>query len=123
MPSRIRFLLAIALALALPGAAQAAVLTTAPFIPTGSQRIQCGILNAGNTARPVTIDWIDEDGDVVISTNEVNVPAGGSFASYTSFGIERSCRFTVQGAKDSWRAHLVLFDSTSGLVLATSDAR
>jgi hypothetical protein len=123
MLSRIHIFSALALALAFPVAAQAAVLTSAPVVPTGSQRIQCGIVNAGNAARSVTIDWMDEDGEVVISTGELTVPAGGAFSSYTSFLIERSCRFTVQGTKDSWRAHLVLFDASSGLVLATSDAR
>lgn len=126
-PSRRRsllrtFLVLVAL-LTLPTFAAAAVLVTAPVRPTGDQRIQCGIVNTANAPRTVSISWIDEDGGVVTSTGELSLPPGGAFSVYTSFLIERYCRFEVQGAKDAYRAHMVVFDATTSRIIATAEAR
>jgi hypothetical protein len=127
-PSRRRGLLrattlALPLLLGLHGLATAAVLVTPPVQPVGDQRIQCGIVNTASAERTVTISWIDEDGNVVTSTGELTLAPGGAYSIYTSFAIERYCRFDVQGVKDAYRAHLVVIDASTGEAQATAEAR
>jgi hypothetical protein len=83
-------------------------LWTPPLLPQGKTEIDCYIINVSHKPRWVQIQALDREGDVVglewkdiLGPSQeavVKVPAGD--------GLEgpRSCRFTVEGTKDYYRA-------------------
>ena len=103
-------LVASALLASIGGAANAAVLSSAPIegYPSG-QRLSCNIVNLNSMPRMVTIELLDYSGDVVVGDNFGLQPNQGQSLASDS-GWAAWCRFTVDGSARSYRAVAVYED-------------
>ena len=115
--------LSAALVTALAPAAHAGtkIMATGPgsrFYPT-SQQLDCNILNANKTDKPVTIDILDYSGNVLVTSGPITV------ASYTGATVSDPsnssawCRFTVDGSPKKYRAAAVYSTATHGYTTVT----
>lgn len=76
------------------------------------QSLQCNILNANKTPKPVTIEVMDYYGNIVDSSGPL-VLAPQTGASITNSNLDGSwCRFTVDGSPKKWRAVAIYGDAT-----------
>jgi hypothetical protein len=91
-------------------------LFTAPLVPEGKSQLDCYIINVSHKSRRVLIEALDRDGTVVADWTE-NLAAGKeAVAIAPSTDGPRSCRFTVEGSGDYFRASgLVVLPGTGSI--------
>jgi hypothetical protein len=95
------------------------ILSTPPLVPEGNSRLDCYIINVSHQPRRVFIEALDRDGNVVADWQEVLAPSSEAVAISPAADRPRSCRFTVEGSSEHFRAsglvHLPGFGSISAL--------
>jgi hypothetical protein len=83
------------------------------------QQLDCNILNANKTAKPVTIEVMDYSGIVTDSSGPL-VLAPSTGASITATDPFASwCRFTVDGSPKKYRAGAAYSNATEGYTTYT----
>jgi hypothetical protein len=94
----------------LGGAANAAVLSSAPIegYPSG-QRLSCNIVNLNVMPRMVTIEVLNYSGDVLLGDDFGLQPNHGTSLA-SDDGSAAWCRYTVDGSERSYRAVAVYDD-------------
>lgn len=107
----IRNLTTLALLIAGHGVANAGVLSTSAVWAGDKQIIHCSATNQANEPRPVTIEFVDQNGTVVQSFDFV--PSSGAVAHTSMLGLNQftTCRFDSHAfPKASLRANIHLQD-------------
>ena len=107
-------LLATVVLVLLAGVAHAADLFTQPIPVATGQLIVCRIANVGAQERAVSITVIDSTGDTVTSSGALSIPAGQTAALAALTASQSYCKFSVEGAKSSFRAGASVHDTSNG---------
>ena len=114
-------LIALAVALALTGAAEAAVLLTPPLVQDGTSQLMCGITNVSAQDRTVRIEVFDSFATEVGDSGELDLPPLNTRFVLVGIGVApRLCRFTVEGAKTNFRASGCILQDDVGCTAAVS---
>jgi hypothetical protein len=119
---RLAMILPAATAFVLAGAAEAAVLSTAPAragYPTFSGRtLYCDIRNVNSAPGIVTIEILDYPGNVLRSFGPLTLDANEATAfSDGGTGDGVSCRFNVSGSAKRWRG-VAVYDNGTDYTIA-----
>ena len=84
------------------------------------QKLDCNILNANKTAKPVTIEVMDYNGIVTDTSGPLVLPpyTGATLTSVTD-PYAAWCRFTVDGSPKKYRAGAAYSNATEGYTTYT----
>lgn len=107
-------ILAIALIVATPVAVHAAELFTPGLPATGTQFLECRVINVSNSSQTTTTEAFDSTGAVAAGpfTETLSPGATGGFSVSAVAGAVY-CKFTVSGPASRYRASIDVLDSTT----------
>jgi len=100
------------------GAARADTLFSPPLVADGTNFFDCYLVNVSLKPRKVRIDVISREGDVVESVETTLGPGQEDVARATSDLRPRYCKFVVQGAKQLYRASVLVRQDGVGAISA-----
>jgi hypothetical protein len=100
------------------GVSHATTLVTPPLVPDGENQLDCYLVNVSNKLRQATIQVLNRDGEVLKAVDVALHPGAEEVATVEAHELPRYCKFIVEGAKNHFRASILVRKEGDGSISA-----